>query len=57
MTYGLDVWYTPPHKEPGSTKNSGSVKALRELSKPVWASRRSVGEVLSALLIAIDAIL
>lgn len=33
MTYGLDVWYTPPHKQVGRRRNSGSVKALRELSK------------------------
>jgi ribonuclease HI len=33
MTYGLDVWYTPPHKPLGGKKNSGSVKALREFSK------------------------
>jgi hypothetical protein len=33
MTYGLDVWYTPPHKPLGKKKNSGSVKALRELGK------------------------
>jgi ribonuclease HI len=28
MTYGLEVWYTPPHKEQGTAKNSGSVSAL-----------------------------
>ena len=33
MTYGLDVWYTPPNKPVGRKKNSGSVKALRELGK------------------------
>ena len=33
MTYGLDVWYTPPHRIEGNRKNSGSVKALREYSK------------------------
>jgi ribonuclease HI len=33
MTYGLDVWYTPPNKQAGKKRNSGSVKALRELGK------------------------
>ena len=33
MTYGLDVWYTPPHRNKGKRKNSGSVKALREFGK------------------------
>ena len=33
MTYGLDVWYTPPTKPEGSIRNTGSVKALKELSK------------------------
>jgi len=28
MTYGLDVWYTPPTKPPGSTNSQGSVLAL-----------------------------
>jgi len=33
MTYGLDVWYTPPYKELGRKRNTGSVKALREFGK------------------------
>jgi hypothetical protein len=33
MTYGLDVWYTPPSKPAGYTKNSGSVGVLRNLQK------------------------
>lgn len=33
MTHGLDVWYTLPHKPVGRRKNTGSVKALRELGK------------------------
>jgi len=33
MTYGLDVWYTPPHKEQGKKRNSGSVKYLKEFGK------------------------
>jgi hypothetical protein len=33
MTYGLDIWYTPPNKPVGKKKNTGSVKALKELSK------------------------
>lgn len=33
MTYGLDVWYTPPSKPEGKKNNTGSVKALKELSK------------------------
>ena len=33
ITYGIDTWYTPPHKTPGTTKNAGSVGALRSLQK------------------------
>jgi ribonuclease HI len=33
ITYGLEIWYTPPHKKPGLTKNSGSASALRQLQK------------------------
>jgi hypothetical protein len=33
ITYGLDVWYTPPFKPAGFTKNTGSVGALRNLEK------------------------
>ena len=33
ITYGLDVWYTPPCKQPGQTKNSGSAGVLRQLQK------------------------
>jgi ribonuclease HI len=33
ITYGLDVWYTPPNKPVGQTKNSGSVAVLRQLQK------------------------
>jgi ribonuclease HI len=33
ITYGLDIWYTPPNKKPGQTKNSGSAAALRQLQK------------------------
>lgn len=33
ITYGLDVWYTPPTKPAGFTKNTGSVGALRNLQK------------------------
>ena len=33
ITYGLDVWYTPPSKPAGYTKNTGSVAALRNLEK------------------------
>ena len=33
ITYGLDVWYTPPSKPAGYTKNTGSVGALRNLQK------------------------
>lgn len=33
MTYRLDIWYTPPYKELGKKRNTGSVKALREFSK------------------------
>ena len=33
ITYGIDVWYTPPNKPAGYTKNVGSVGILRNLSK------------------------
>jgi hypothetical protein len=33
MTYGLDVWYTPPRLAIGKTRRKGSVGALRELEK------------------------
>jgi len=33
MTYGLDVWYTPPTKPLGYCQNIGSVMALRQLTK------------------------
>src|SRR6266540_1730281 len=33
IMYGIDTWYTPPHKTPGTTKNAGSVSALRSLQK------------------------
>ena len=33
ITYGIDVWYTPPNKPVGFTKNSGSVGILHNLQK------------------------
>jgi len=33
MTYGLDVWYTPPTIPPGNKKHRGSVTALRHMTK------------------------
>ena len=33
ITYGLEVWYVPPWKAVGATKNSGSVGFLRALQK------------------------
>lgn len=33
ITYGIDVWYYPPTKPAGYTKNVGSVAALRNLQK------------------------
>ena len=33
ITYGLDIWYIPPSKPPGQTKNTGSAGALRQLQK------------------------
>ena len=33
ITYGLDIWYTPPCKKPGQTRNSGSAGVLRQLQK------------------------
>lgn len=33
ITYGIDVWYTPPNKLVGFTKNSGSVGILHNLQK------------------------
>ncbi|PPQ78944.1 hypothetical protein CVT25_002395, partial [Psilocybe cyanescens] len=33
MTYGLDVWYTPPHHVEGRTRKTGSTGALKEFTK------------------------
>ena len=33
ITYGLDIWYSPPLKPPGATRNTGSVGTLRCLQK------------------------
>ena len=33
ITYGLDIWYTPPTKPIGYTKNTGLVGVLRNLQK------------------------
>ena len=33
ISYGIDVWYTPPSKQAGQTRNSGSARALRQLQK------------------------
>jgi hypothetical protein len=33
ITYGIDIWYTPPSKPAGCTRNSGSVGILRNLQK------------------------
>ncbi|CAA7260102.1 unnamed protein product [Cyclocybe aegerita] len=33
MTYGHDVWYTPPLKPAGSKKSKGSVSALRQMKR------------------------
>ena len=33
ITYGVDIWYTPPSKPTGSTCNKGSVGILRNLQK------------------------
>jgi len=33
LTYALDVWYTPPYKQLGKERNSGSIAALRQLTK------------------------
>ena len=33
ITYGIDIWYTPPTKPDGYTRNTGSVGALRNLKK------------------------
>ena len=33
ITYGIDVWYTPPTKPVGHTKNTGSVGVLRRLQR------------------------
>lgn len=33
ITYGIDVWYTPPTKPAGYTRNIGSVGILRNLQK------------------------
>jgi len=33
LTYGADIWFTPPHKQTGATNNSGSVGLLNILQK------------------------
>jgi ribonuclease HI len=33
ITYGIDIWYTPPSKPVGYTRNTGSVGILRNLQK------------------------
>ena len=33
ITYGIDLWYTPPAKPVGHTRNTGSVSALCSLQK------------------------
>jgi len=33
LTYGADIWYTPPYKPTGATNNSGSVGVLKTLQK------------------------
>ena len=33
ITYGIDIWYYPPNKQEGHTRNSGSVMFLRNLQK------------------------
>lgn len=33
ITYGIDIWYSPPTKPVGYMKNIGSVNALRRLQK------------------------
>ena len=33
ITYGIDVWYTPPTKPAGFTRNTGSICALKNLQK------------------------
>ncbi|KAF8829901.1 hypothetical protein HHX47_DHR2000152 [Lentinula edodes] len=33
MTYGLDVWYTPPHRPEGAKSRRGSLKALQNFTQ------------------------
>ena len=33
ITYGIDLWYTPPAKPVGCTRNTGSVSTLHSLQK------------------------
>jgi hypothetical protein len=33
ITYGLDIWYSPPFKRAGAIKNAGSVGVLKTLQK------------------------
>ena len=33
ITYGVDIWYTPPTKPAGYTRNTGSAGVLRQLQK------------------------
>ena len=39
IAYGIDVWYLPPHKPVGATRNVGSVGTLRALQKVQRISR------------------
>ena len=33
ITYGIDIWYTPPNKKAGQTRNLGSARALHQLQR------------------------
>ena len=56
ITYGLDIWYIPPTKPVGSTKNAGTVGALRNLQKAQrMASTAITGTLRSAPTDLLDA--
>jgi hypothetical protein len=33
ITYGIDIWYSPPTKPTGAARNTGSVGTLKSLQK------------------------
>ena len=55
MTYGLDIWYTPPYKPVGFTKNTGSVNILHLQKTQRLASTAITGTLHTATTDLLDA--